>query len=229
MLSSVSSTNLLKNLLVNALKKANEFLLGILIDERVQSPKGVGFDPNFQLRRNTTLLIGNFHSHFWVDDSFNELISLKTIRSNLYLQLESQAKLESPLGIHVRLGDYLAIDELNVLTAQYYLNALNDYRMQAVARPIWIFTNESSKLDQYLPAELICRAKIVDSNLSSSETLELMRNCSTLVIANSTFSWWAAYSKHQREAPTFTPNRWFRTAPNPIEITPEGWIPIDNE
>ena len=229
MLSSVSSTSLLKNLLVSALKKVNEFLLGILIDERIQSPKGVGFDPTFQLRPNTTLLIGNFHSHFWVDDSFKELLSLKTIRSNSYAQLNSQAKFESPLGIHVRLGDYLEIDELNVLTAQYYLNAFNDYRMQAATGPIWIFTNDSSKLNQYLPAELICGAKIVDSNLSSSETFELMRNCSTLVIANSTFSWWAAYSKHLREAPTFTPNRWFRNAPNPIEITPKAWIPIDHE
>lgn len=228
MLSSVAPRNVTKYLLANILKKIIEIVLGNLIGEQIQSPKGVGFDNKFQLKPNTTLLIGNFHSYHWVDDTFRGQLRLKRTRSNSYMDLELKAKFEAPIGIHIRLGDYLLIDELNVLNARYYLNALENCRKQLISRTFWIFTNDSTRLSQYLPADLISGAKIVDSDLSSSETLELMRNCQALITANSTFSWWGAYLKYRIDGPVLTPTRWFRTRANPTEIIPESWIRVEN-
>ena len=47
MLSSVAPKNLTKSLLANISKKIIEIVLGILIGEQIQSPKGVGFDNKF--------------------------------------------------------------------------------------------------------------------------------------------------------------------------------------
>ena len=228
MLSSVAPSNLAKFLLANILKKIIEIVLGTLIGEQIQSPKGVGFDRKFQLKPSTTLLIGNFHSYRWVGDTFREQLRLQRTMSTSFRELELRAKSEAPVGLHIRLGDYLFINELNVLNARYYLNALENCKEQLIFQRLWIFTNDSTRLSQYLPADLISGANIVDPNLSSAETLELMRNCQAFITANSTFSWWGAYLKYRIEGPVFTPNRWFRTRSNPSEIIPESWIQIEN-
>ncbi len=229
MLSSVNSTSRLRTFLANFLKRLTEFFLGVIIGERIQSPRGVGFDDSFQLKSKTTLLIGNFHSHLWVDAHFKERLKLTQPKSALFHELESRAKIEDPVGIHVRLGDYLSIDELNVLSGRYYSNAIDASKKVGTLDSIWIFTNDPVRLDQYLPAELISGARIVDLSLTSSETLELLRNCSVVVTANSTFSWWGAFATHKEKTTIFTPARWFRTKSNPTQIIPEVWVPVDND
>ncbi len=229
MLSSVNSTSRSKSFFANFLKRLSEVLLGLLIGERVQSPRGVGFDDSFQLKSKTTLLIGNFHTHLWVDAEFKEKLKLKRIKSDSYANLESRVKLEAPVGIHVRLGDYLSIGELNVLTSHYYSNAIEASKKVSTLDCIWIFTNDPVCLNQYLPADFISGASIVDLSLTSSETLELLRNCSVVVTANSTFSWWGAYATNQEAITVFTPARWFRTKSNPTQIIPDAWIPVDND
>jgi Glycosyl transferase family 11 len=228
MMSSVDSRRRFKFLAANFLKRVNELILGILISERIQSPSGVGFDSSFYLKPGTTLLIGNFHSHHWVSEDFKEKLRMRNSRSSSFSALESEAKNEKPIGVHVRLGDYLSIDELNVLDRDYYSRAIDDCKKEFGVKATWIFTNDPTRLNQYLHSEFILESKIVDLNLSSSETLELMRNCSAVVTANSTFSWWGAYSSHEDNVAVIAPNRWFRTNSNPIEVTPETWIRVDN-
>ncbi len=229
MMSSVTSKHVLKSSIANFLKRVNQFLLGILIGERIQSPQGVGFDSSFQLKPSTTLLIGNFHSYLWVDEDFKKSLKLKKSRSTLYSAMESEAKMEAPIGIHVRLGDYLSIDELNVLNTWYYSNALEKCRNLGLLGTSWIFTNEPTRLCEYLSADFISNSRIVDLNISSAETLELLRNCSAVVTANSTFSWWGAYSTHRIHPTILTPEKWFRTKLNPVEMVPASWIRVPNE
>jgi hypothetical protein len=163
-----------------------------------------------------------------VGDEFKKKLKLKKSSSNAYLALESEAKRDAPVGIHVRLGDYLSIDELNILDSHYYSAAIEDCKNQVAFNASWIFTNDPTRLDQYLPTDFIQNSRIVELDFSSSETLDLLRNCSAVVTANSTFSWWGAYSSHKENVAVFTPNRWFRTSSNPIEITPKTWIRVDN-
>ncbi len=229
MLSSVNSTSRSKAFFADFLKRLSEVLLGLLIGERVQSPRGVGFDDSFKLKSKTTLLIGNFHSHLCVDAEFKEKLKLKRSKSDSYSNFESRAKLEAPVGIHVRLGDYLSVDELNILDSHYYSNAIEAAKKVSTLDPIWIFTNDPVRLNEYLPAEFILSASIVDLNLTSSETLELLRYCSVVVTANSTFSWWGAYATHQEKITIFTPARWFRTKSNPTQIIPDAWNPVNND
>ena len=228
MISSVGSRRRFKFLVANFLKIINELILGILIGERIQSPSGVGFDSAFCLKPRTTLLIGNFHSHLWVSKEFKEKLRLRNLRSSSFSALEAEAKHDRPIGVHVRLGDYLSIDELNVIDSGYYSRAIHDCKKQVGFSSSWIFTNDPTRLGQYLPADFILSSRIVELDLSSSETLELLRNCSAVVTANSTFSWWGAYSSHHENVTIFTPKRWFRTSSNPIEITPKTWIRVDN-
>ena len=123
-MSSVESASAIKNFLAAVLKRIAEIFLGTLIKEAIQSPRGIGFDERFKLKPSTTLLIGNFHSYHYVREDFYKELKLtprKSKRIEHYLETMQNASIS---GIHVRLGDYLRIDELNVLTASYYRNAI---------------------------------------------------------------------------------------------------------
>ena len=228
-MSSVDSKSFLKSSIANILKVLYQSLLGTLIGERIQSPRGIGFDSSFKLNPSTTLLIGNFHSYLWVGDDFKERLKLRKSKTDIFKELESETKRNNSIGVHVRLGDYLSIDELNVLNYHYYSIALENFANRGDNNATLIFTNEPTRLGQYLPTEFISSSRIVDLNLSSSETLELLRNCSTVLMANSTFSWWGAYSNHHIQPRILMPERWFRTRLNPIQMAPASWIRVPNE
>ena len=61
---------------------------------------------------------------------------------------------------------------------------------------------------------------LVPSEYSDVQQFLLMSMCDSIVIANSTYSWWAAYIAclQRSDVQVCCPNRWFHTS------TPEGYI-----
>ena len=59
--------------------------------------------------------------------------------------------------------------------------------------------------------------------------LILMKLCDHNIIANSTFSWWAAWLNNNPEKIVIAPNNWFGNAylhQNTIDLIPDAWIKI---
>jgi hypothetical protein len=228
-MSSVESSSHLKKFLAIVIKILLQKALGLLLGERIQSPQGIGFDSNFVLNPRTTMIIGNFHSYKMIDEMFVSRISLKNIGSELFNEYIDALDNSSITGIHVRLGDYLRIDELNVLGATYYADSLRNMKSRGIDNPIYVFTNDHEYVNPYLPSEILEKVHFVASSLSSAETLMLMRKCNVFVVANSTFSWWGACKSFQEGNTVFAPSKWFKNRPNPIEMCPPSWITIKNE
>jgi hypothetical protein len=51
-----------------------------------------------------------------------------------------------------------------------------------------------------------------------------MKYGSAYVIANSSFGWWAAYLKKDKNARVFAPSPWFANLPEPCDLFPPEWI-----
>jgi hypothetical protein len=76
-----------------------------------------------------------------------------------------------------------------------------------------------------------CRENLRGGNLAFSEghtdlqDLELMRECDHNIIANSTFSWWAAWLNHHPGRRVIAPKDWFFASQNgqSQDIIPETW------
>lgn len=135
-------------------------------------------------------------------------------------------------SIHVRLTDYLQSTEFNgICTHNYYKNAINYMIDNANVRRFYVFSDD------------IFEAKIIFSNIISLDSLEfifvehdnvndytvedlfLMSQCKHHIIANSSYSWWAAWIGEQEDSIICVPDKWDRYNIRK-EIVPDRWIRI---
>ncbi len=104
------------------------------------------------------------------------------------------------LALHVRRGDYLS----NPQAAAIYRNLSVDYYRRAVlARltertgvEVTVFSNDIAWCQVFL--KLPCPTRYVTDSAGAHEELMLMSAAESIVIANSTFSWWAAWLSNRQ-------------------------------
>ncbi len=132
------------------------------------------------------------------------------------------------LVVHVRLGDYLLEPDFGVPTPQYYFEAIAGIRDLNEFTDIWVFSNDLEKAKEHLSfLNFGYVTWVPEIGNSASETLELMREGSAFVIANSTFSWWGALLSKTEDAQVIAPEPWFVRATVPDGIIPTDWETIN--
>lgn len=102
------------------------------------------------------------------------------------------------VAIHVRRTDYLNLPEIyNVLTINYYRSAVNYFNEKYTGVKFWLFSDDIEGAQVFL-SDIVHFDQIVNSpiNVPLGENMQLMSNFKGIIIANSTFSWWAAYLGH---------------------------------
>jgi hypothetical protein len=184
--------------------------------------RGLGFS-KIKVRKRT-LLIGYFQCASFAKSVINEMLSLHPKYLSEYaLMLIHEAKRKSVLVVHVRRGDYLN-EAFGILDDSYYERAL-DMIEYDLFEEIWVFSDdtESAKLIQSLNKKEKVKF-IEDKTLRSSEVLEVMRFGSGFIIANSSFSWWAAQLRYKRNAQVVCPSPWFKFTMSPEGIIDNDWL-----
>jgi hypothetical protein len=116
--------------------------------------------------------------------------------------------------LNVRRGDYTkAVNQqtLGLASAAYYARALRLLRRLGVSGPVFVVSDE---LDLAM-AEL---ADIPDlqpiAPPAGTDLIEIvlaMSRAHAMVMANSTFSWWAAWLGDRPDRPVIAPRPWFNT------------------
>lgn len=188
--------------------------------------QGVGFSKNPNAKGDF-FIIGYFQSYRWIDDENCKFLrdKLETSIRNSELNLfEKLAAVEKPLILHIRLGDYRNEKAIGILEPHYYTSAINLMWSTGKFRKIWVFSDEIEFVKQNYFSENDSNLRFFSEILNSaSATFEVMRNGSGYIIANSTFSWWAAYLTKDKESPVCAPSRWFKSGISPLDITPRYW------
>ena len=71
----------------------------------------------------------------------------------------------------------------------------------------------------------------IDNSISISalEDFYLMTQCKHNIIANSTFSWWAAYLNNNKEKIVIAPKKWYsdNSYYNSKDVYPRSWVVLD--
>ena len=137
------------------------------------------------------------------------------------------------VSLHVRRGDYVSNSKVTerhgICTPDYYTQALAHVAQKMEGDPIiYAFSDDPEWVrgNLKLPAEI----RIVGHNDSSKniEDLRLMSACRHHIIANSSFSWWAAWLNPRADKIVAAPARWFADPAyaNP-DILADGWAAIE--
>lgn len=136
------------------------------------------------------------------------------------------------ISIHVRRGDYVT-DEF---TQQYHGNCSLEYYMKAISLlasknidfTLFIFSDDSDWVKKQFK-DLPYLKIFIDHNngMDSWKDMLLMSYCSHHIIANSSFSWWAAWLNYNPQKIVVSPKKWYaNTQLSTNDLIPPQWIRI---
>jgi hypothetical protein len=141
------------------------------------------------------------------------------------LKYEALSRIELPLLVHIRLGDYKNEPRFGLISPSYYLSAIREQMRDGTYKKIWVFSDEISEFERYIPPEFLSLVRLIPNvGANTASLLEVMRLCKGYVIANSTLSWWAAFLAYNQESKVYYPKPWFAALPEPLDLFPAEWI-----
>jgi hypothetical protein len=215
------------NLFLNYLQILTSQVTSAFARTKVLSPRGMGWDDKFKGTKESFTVLGNFHSHLFIQPKVRDALmnNLKSKNNSEVIEAFTRmAYKEKPVAIHIRLGDYLSLNELNVVTKDYFAKAIMRIESNSPNSNYWIFTNDRELGLSYLPSHIASRVRVIPQSLNSAQTIEVMWLCDHYIISNSTFSWWGAYLSKSKNPIVIAPKHWFRTIAEPKYVCPDGWI-----
>jgi len=119
--------------------------------------------------------------------------------------------------LHVRRGDYLQLPTHHpTCTIDYYHKALANFDGKVL-----VFSDD---IDWCRKTFQDPRFEFVKGNLDYID-LYLMSMCKNNIIANSSFSWWAAWLNDNKDKKVIAPKKWFGPAisHNTMDLYPKKW------
>ncbi len=132
------------------------------------------------------------------------------------------------VGVHIRRGDYLEYSYLqNICTLEYYRKAMEYMRRHSQEKvEFYIFTNDFSWAEAHFTGE-DCHFVKGNTGMESFRDMQLMSICHHNIVANSSFSWWAAWLNRNPRKIVVAPDRWIN---GPLEeskdVIPGDWVRI---
>ena len=190
------------------------------------------FDPLFFEIQPPAIISGHFQSEKYfepVKDIIKKELSPGFEMSQPGTNLLRHITSVNSVSIHIRRGDYVNDETTRnfhgTCSISYYESAIHTIVAKKKALHLFIFSDDIDwALKNFKPNHPA--TFVVHSNLiSTAEELHLMSKCRHNIIANSSFSWWAAWLNCNPEKIIVAPEKWFnKPGINTKDLIPAGWI-----
>jgi hypothetical protein len=142
-------------------------------------------------------------------------------------QTLSEIQQTESIAIHVRRGDYLKDPLLGGLCGpDYYQQAINHMLSKVDSTQFFIFSDDITWCQKHLP---LTQAKFISWNKGAESyiDMQLMSACQHNIIANSSFSWWAAWLNPNPSKIVVYPKKWVNDNQTLESMsTPENWTAL---
>jgi hypothetical protein len=162
------------------------------------------------------------------------------IKSNLTLNeknsypisLNDLVNHKNTLSVHVRRGDYLNNSIVNkihgICSDDYFINSIEYFKnIFKIEKIVWF--SDSNIDETFMPLKINKKIEnifIYNYNLTDFQELDLLRNSKNIILSNSSFSWWGAFSNLNNETNVICPSPWF-TDQFSNNIFLNNWVKIN--
>lgn len=212
------------------------------------------------IKKNTgVMLYGYFQSYKYFDKEYKNIskyIKLDESRSEVRKMYYEKYEKSNVISLHFRMGDYKNLQNCHpILGDEYYINSIKFVlsKKQSIIKWTILYFCEEEDMDEvkskvgkikakcieYLRDQEWGRGHEVDFERANNESkmedwrqLLLMSCCQHNIIANSSFSWWAAYFNDNSEKIICYPETWFGSQlsqHNTSDLCPKSWNKIKGE
>jgi hypothetical protein len=218
----------------STIKSRLQHVLPSLMPYHIITESSHAFDPKILRSPENTLLVG-----FWQTEKY--FIDIEdSIRNDFKFSqafdVENKAIAEKiisshSVSLHVRRGDYVSNSDIQkhhgICSIEYYNMALSQITSKHKNVELFVFSDEPEWVKQNmrfdLPATYITRNR----DKTASIDMHLMSLCKHNIIANSSFSWWAAWLNGYKDKIVIAPKNWVADKTlNTNDVIPDNWIKI---
>ena len=189
------------------------------------------FDEAFLLKKGNLYLDGYWQSFKYFEDIKSVISSEFTFKVDLDISLLSiveKIKNTNSICLHIRRKDYL-LDKLLTVDNLDYINSGIKKMIESLDNPcFYIFSDDITWCEQNIklkyPIEFVSKYTL---QFGGETDLQLMIECKHFIIANSSFSWWAAWLSKNENKIVIAPQKWFENSKiNSKDLIPSNWISL---
>ncbi len=167
-------------------------------------------------------IVGDFQSELYfkeIETKVRKEFTLKKPLTNLITDLNS-------VSIHLRGTDYVRGKKNGfhgTCAPEYYIEAIRIMREKLPTAHFYIFTDDLPWAKEHITFPEP-NTVVSGPTRQPHEELMLMASCRNNIIANSTFSWWAAWLNPNQSKTVIGPQKWFADEKiDTSDILPSSW------
>ncbi len=207
--------------------------LKVHADRYACEPQLYAYWPRFEHLASPVYLDGYWQSHLYfapIEPSLRRDFEFRQPLSGANLSLAQQiAATEHAASVHVRRGDYLATPKAvahhGTCSTDYYARAISylNGKFSGTER-YFVFSDDIDWARQHLPLPQDTVFVNHNRGQDSHFDMQLMARCRHNIIANSSFSWWAAWLNGHADKVVIAPERWVLAPCDTTTLTPPDWL-----
>ncbi|WP_300438554.1 alpha-1,2-fucosyltransferase [Christiangramia sp.] len=205
---------------------------------KVFKEKSFNFDPELLTMKAPIFLKGYFQSYKYfagTESKIRQLYEFPVEKlDSRNEEIKSRIITKTSVSVHIRRGDYVenrkTQDFHGNCSVEYYKKAV-EYLSATIKDFNLVFFSDDIEWVQNQFKDLPYEKKFVTGNLyeNSWKDMYLMSLCDHNIIANSSFSWWAAWLNKNPEKKVVAPKKWFADMDQEqksLDLLPPDWVRI---
>lgn len=180
------------------------------------------YDDTIGSQTKSSFYLGFWQTPLYFEAYYEELKKEFTRKGSVSAEAakyQQRIKKETSVALHIRRTDYVRQDGNVTLKLDFYEKALQKMQEQLKDFQLFVFTDDKKFVKEHFQL----RKYILVEDIGDLDEFELMRQCDHHIIANSTFSWWAAYLGENKGGIVYAPCTGIWSE----EFYPKEWNLID--
>ncbi len=196
------------------------------------APETSAFDPGFFALPDETYLEGMWQSEKFfapIADLVRLQFSFRYPASPVVEETIRQIESGPSVAVHFRRGDYVSNPAfargIGAVDLDYYYGALEILRGRHSDLSLYVFSDDIDAVEKEFRPPGRCHFVRSTGKWNSFDKIRMMSRCDHAIIANSTFSWWAAWLNPSPSKTVIAPDPWFvEDELRGRDVVPESWM-----